>query len=103
MAQQVLDVALVLHQMSKMILSAPRSCSGNVTRRCRTLQVFRAQPLKKRHDLRLRCRKYVQNLCTSWHEDPPRNQRETQYMSRRQPPAWYEDDRQLALSRAKTA
>src|SRR5437660_11441157 len=83
MAQQVLDVALVFHQVSKMILGAPRSCSGNITRRCRALQVFRAQPLKKRQDLRLRCRKYVQNLCASWHDDPPRNQWEAPGVSRR--------------------
>src|SRR6266851_9477724 len=76
MAQQVLDVALVLPQVSKMILGAPRSCSGNITRRYRALQVERAQPLKKRHDLRLRCRKCVQNLCASWHDYPPKNQAE---------------------------
>src|SRR5947209_16327217 len=64
-----------------MILGAPRSSSGHFTRRCRALQVFRAQPLKKRQDLRLRCRKYVQNLCTSWHDDPPIDHSVTQLCS----------------------
>src|SRR5262249_19586101 len=73
-AQQVLDAALALHQVSKMILGAPRSCSQNATRRCRALQVVRAQPLKKRHNLRLRRCKGVQNLCASWHDNSPRNQ-----------------------------
>src|SRR5215471_17676200 len=70
-AHQFLDVALIFHQVSQMILSAPRCSSGNITRRCRALQVLWAQPLKKRHDLRLRCRKSVQNLCASWHDCPP--------------------------------
>jgi len=42
-AQQVLDVALAFHQMRQMILGAPRSCSGNVTRR------YLALAFAKRH------------------------------------------------------
>jgi hypothetical protein len=56
-----------------MILGAPWGCAGNVTRRGRARQVFRAQPLKKRQDLRLRRRKGVHNLGARWQGDSPGN------------------------------
>src|SRR5690349_21484469 len=68
MAQQVLNVALAFHQVSKVVRGAPRSFSRNGTRRCRALQVFPAQPLKKRQHLHLRRRKCVQNLYASRHD-----------------------------------
>ena len=61
-AEQVLDAALILCQMGKVIFRSPSGSARNAARRTRTHQGFWAQPQEIRQNVLLRRRKGVQDF-----------------------------------------